>query len=55
LAFSNKCRQRPLYWVSAPPVSTAQFTLRLPLPRQSILTLVGHVLDDLQGLPTISF
>jgi hypothetical protein len=27
--------------------------LRLPLPRQSILISVGHVLVDLQGLFTI--
>jgi hypothetical protein len=29
--------------------------LRLPLPRQSILISVGHVLVDLHGLSTISF
>ena len=30
-------------------------SLRLPLPRQSFLILVGHVLVDIQGLSTISF
>jgi len=29
--------------------------LCLPLPHQSSLILVGHVLVDLQGLPTVSF
>jgi len=28
--------------------------LRFPLPRRSILILVGHVLVDLQGLFTVS-
>jgi hypothetical protein len=32
-----------------------QVSLHLPLPRQSILISVGHVLIDLQGLSTISF
>ena len=31
------------------------FTLRLPIPRQSILISVGHVLVDLQGLSIMSF
>ena len=30
-------------------------SLYLPLPRQSILISVGHVIDDLQGLSIISF
>jgi hypothetical protein len=30
-------------------------SLRLPLPRQSILISVGHVLVDLLGLPIVSF
>ena len=30
-------------------------SLRLPLPPQSILISVGHILDDLQSLSTISF
>ena len=30
-------------------------SLRLPLPRQSILISVGRILVDLQGLFTISF
>jgi len=30
-------------------------SLRLPLPRQSILISVGHVFFDLQRLSTISF
>jgi hypothetical protein len=30
-------------------------SLRLPVPRQSILISVGHVFVDLQGLSTLSF
>ena len=30
-------------------------SLRLPIPLQSVFTSVGHVLVDLQALPTISF
>ena len=54
LASSSKCRQR-LYPGHSPPSFCNTVSLRLPLPRQSILISVGHVLVDLHGLSTISF